>query len=60
MTIDEFMAWAYRLGLTGLTEADLHELHRGWLGIQPQLERVRTGFSQEDRPPLPPLGLPGR
>ena len=56
MTLAEFTAWATRLGLDRLTEDDLAELHRGWLGLQPQLARVRAGLRAEDLPPEPPLG----
>ncbi len=56
MTLAEFTAWATRLGLGKLTPDDLAELHRGWLGLQPQLARVREGLRDEDKPPMPPLG----
>jgi hypothetical protein len=56
MTLAEFTAWAARLGLDRLTADDLAELHRGWLGLQPQLARVREGLRAEDNPPMPPLG----
>ncbi|WP_170984784.1 hypothetical protein [Roseomonas sp. AR75] len=56
MTLAEFTAWARRLGLERLTAEDLAELHRGWLGLQPQLQRVRDGLRAEDLPPKPPLG----
>lgn len=58
MTLDEFRAWAARLGLAKLSEEDLAQLHRGWLGLQPQLARLREGLKPEDRPPAPPLGAP--
>jgi hypothetical protein len=56
MTLAEFAAWARRLGLDRLSEEDLGQLHRGWLGMQPQLARLREGLRAEDRPPSPPLG----
>jgi hypothetical protein len=59
ITEEEFAAWARRLGLGGLSGADLRELHRGWLGLQPQLGRLREGLAPQDAPPLPPLGIPG-
>ena len=56
MTLAEFTAWAARLGLDRLKEDDLAELHRGWLGMQRQLDRVRAGLRADDLPPKPPLG----
>ncbi|WP_372622176.1 hypothetical protein [Falsiroseomonas sp.] len=56
MTLAEFTAWAQRLGLERLSRDDLEQLHRGWLGLQPQLARVREGLRAEDGPPPPPLG----
>jgi hypothetical protein len=56
MTLAEFAAWARRLGLDRLSEEDLGQLHRGRLGMQPQLARLREGLRAEDRPPPPPLG----
>jgi hypothetical protein len=56
MTLAEFTAWARRLGLDRLSEQDLDQLHRGWLGMQPQLARLREGLHAEDGPPPPPLG----
>jgi hypothetical protein len=56
MTAGEFAAWAKRLGLERLSENDLAELHRGWLGLQPQVQRLRDGLRAEDLPPKPPLG----
>lgn len=58
MTLDDFRVWAVRLGLTKLSDDDLVQLHRGWLGLQPQLARLREGLKPEDRPPAPPLGAP--
>jgi hypothetical protein len=58
VTEAEFAAWAERLGLGRLDAADLAQLHRGWLGLQPQLQRLREGLRAEDRPPAPPLGPP--
>jgi len=57
VTLAEFTAWATRLGLGALTAEDLADLHRGWLGLQPQLDRVREGLTPADRLPPPPLGL---
>jgi len=56
VTLAEFTAWAARLGLQRLSAEDLAQLHRGWLGLQPQLAWVREGLRAEDAPPPPPLG----
>jgi hypothetical protein len=56
MTLADFTAWAHRLGLGNLSEDDLRELRCGWLGLQPQLARIRENLRPEDRPPSPPLG----
>lgn len=41
--LDAFRRRAADLGLA-LAEDDLIELHRGWRGLQPQLERLRRGL----------------
>lgn len=57
MTPAAFAAWAERLGLGALGAEDLAALRAGWLGLQPQLARLRDGLTEADRPPSPPLGV---
>jgi hypothetical protein len=59
MTSGDFAAWAARLGLTRLSAEDLETLRQGWLGLQPQRALIRDAIGPEDRPPCPPLGMPG-
>jgi len=53
MTASEFAAWAERLGLGRLEAEDLETLRLGYEGLQPQVERVRAGLTEADRPPRP-------
>ncbi len=55
MTPEAFRDWAIRLGLVHLTEPDLESLRRGWLGLAPQLARLRAGLAEADRPAQPSL-----
>jgi hypothetical protein len=57
VTPEDFAAWAARLGLEKLTPEDLDQLRQGWIGMQPQLARIREGLRETDKPPAPPLGL---
>ncbi|MFT8244820.1 hypothetical protein [Roseomonas sp. BN140053] len=59
MSPAEFRAWAERLGLGRLTDADLEALRRGFAGMQPQLDRLREELTPQDQPPRPPLGVEG-
>jgi hypothetical protein len=58
VTPEPFRDWAIRLGLGPLTEEDLEALRRGWLGLAPQLARLRDGLAEADRPPRPSLREP--
>lgn len=48
-----FDARTAELGLN-LLPGDREVLLAGWLGLQPQLARVRRGLTRDDRPPRPP------
>lgn len=51
-TARRFAERTTELGLS-LSDRDRAALLKGWLGLQPQLERVRNGLTREHRPARP-------
>lgn len=56
ITPEAFAAWAARLGLARFPADDLEALRAGWIGLQPQLARVRDAIGPDDAPPRPSFG----